>query len=639
MIEKDGLKVITTLDYEKQKKAEEILTEKTKDYPEKWDAHNAALLTIDVQSGDILAMLGSRDFFDNEIDGQVNITTANRQPGSSIKPLVYALAFEKDYQPKTILFDVETTFKTDQKDYQPLNYDLETHGPVSLRQALAGSLNIPAVKLMYLVKVPAVLDYLKKIGYTNIKDASNYGLSLVLGGLEVKMIEHLNAFTVFARRGIQKPTRAILRIEDSSGKIIYENKEEKGNKIISEDIADKLNSCLSDNDARAFVFGANNYLTLANRPVAAKTGTTNNFNDAWTIGYTPHLATAVWVGNNDNQDMKIGAAGGAIAAPIWKEYMTAISADYPADEFPAYQAKEIDKPMLGGNVAQEIKVKIESESGLLATENTPPSKTIEKTCRKLHNILHYVNPLDPLGPWPEEPEKESNYQNWEEGILKWAEEEEIEITDPPTEYETQYLAKNKPKLKITYPAPKQKITSPNINFQIEAQAQKDFYIDRVIYKINDRFIGSTRQDPYNYNYRFGSGIKNGEQELKVLVFDNQENFQEEKIKFTLDIPRENEYQINWEIPNNNAVIKQEDFPLDLQVNIDQPEKINKIDFYFIKQDSANSNWLATETNINSYLVNFSWKDLPAIGEYTIFAIMTDQNNITYQDPGINITIE
>ncbi|MCD4705419.1 penicillin-binding protein, partial [bacterium] len=639
MIEQGGLKVITTLDYKKQEAAEKIITEKTENYPEKWNANNAALLTLDVKTGDILAMLGSRDFFNDEIDGQVNVVLASRQPGSSIKPFIYTLGFEKGYQPETILFDVETTFKTDIGNYNPLNYDLETHGPISLRQALAGSLNIPAVKLMYLVKIPDTLDFLKKFGYSTIKDASNYGLSLVLGGLEVRMIEHLNAFTTLARGGIKKPTQAILKVEDSSGKIIYEADNEKGKRVIEEDAVRKTNKSLSDNSARSFIFGENNYLTLGNKPATAKTGTTNDFNDAWTIGFTPHVATAVWIGNNDNQKMKTGAAGGAIAAPIWNAYMREITKDYPADGFADYQRETIDRPMLSGNISQEIKVKIEKETNLLAGEYTPPSMIIEKTFRKVHNILHYINSYDPLGPSPENPGDDPNYNSWEEAVLKWAIEEEVDTSDPPTEYEQKYLLQNQPELTINYPNKNQNIPSENINFQIETKAKDGFYIDRVVYKIDGRFIGSTRNEPYNYQYKFNSGIKNGEHELNVLVFDDQENYQQKNITFKLNIERTNNHNINWETPSNNDVIKQDDFPLNLQVEIDNISTVNKIDFYYINEDTNQSNWIQIISKPLDSNINIEWTDSPAIGNYTLFSIITDKQNNTHQESGISIIIE
>ena len=641
-VEQAGLKVITTLDYEKQEIAENIIKEKTTNYPETYNAHNAALLSLDVETGDILTMVGSRDFFDEEIDGQVNVTLADRQPGSSIKPFIYTLAFEKGYQPETILFDVETLFKTDSDDYEPVNYDLETRGPVSLKKALAGSLNIPAVKLMYLTGVEDALKLLTNFGYTTIKKAKDYGLSLVLGGLEVKMIDHTNAFATLAREGIKKPTRSILRVEDANGNIIYESEEEKGKRVIEEEIVKKTNNILSDNGARSYIFGENNYLTLGERPVAAKTGTTNDFNDAWTIGFTPHIVTSVWIGNNDNEKMIEGAAGGALAAPIWKAYMQKATEGYPLTGFDTYEVDEtIEKPMLNGKIAQQTKIKIDTMSGLLATEYTPPTTIQEKIFYKVHSILHYLNKDDPGGETPAKPETDPNYETWEEAVLKWVEEDagqEIDISDPPTEYDDIHTLAKKPTLVINYPLKNQEITTPNMNIQANAQA-KQGNIDRVVYYIDNKFAGASRNSPYQYNYNFSPLFPNGKHELKILALDKQENFREIKIGFLVNIEHKTSYKLNWIIPQDNAIIKQDQFPLNIQIGIDQINLINKIDFYYINENTGQSNWIQTISNPLYSSIDVDWTSLPAVGDYVLYTIITDFENNIYQGQGINITIE
>ena len=647
-VEEKGLKVITTLDLEKQEMAEKIIEEKTKAYPEIYKANNASLLSIDVENGNILAMVGSRDFFNDDIDGQVNISLSKRQPGSSIKPLIYALAFEKGYQPETILFDVETKFKTATEDYEPINYDSETRGPVSLRMALAGSLNIPAVKLMYLVGVEDALDYLKKFGYSTIQGPENYGLSLILGGLEVKMIEHLNGFATLARQGIKKPIQSILKVEDSEGNIIYEVEEENGEKIIESEIANKINSILSDNNARSFIFGENNYLTLGDRPVCAKTGTTSDFNDAWTIGFTPQIATAVWVGNNDNQKMIKGAAGGAIAAPIWRDYMLQATKNYPKTGFAEYktdidgdETEKIQKPMLNGEMAQKTEIKIDKMSGLLATEYTPPTTLEKKIYYKIHSILHYINKDSPLGPIPAKPESDPNYLTWEEAVLKWVEEDagqKIDTSDPPTKYDNIHTLSKKPTLLIKYPLVNQEIISQNLNIQVDARA-KVGNLDRIVYKIDDKFVGSSKTEPYNYNYNFSPLFPNGTHELKVMVFDEQENFQEMKLNFIVNIERSTSYNLNWIIPQENSLVKQDEFPLNMQISIDNISLINKIDFYYLNENTGQSRWINTISNPLYSAIDSDWQNTPAIGNYTLFTIITDYENNVHQGPGINITIE
>ncbi|MEK7496771.1 MAG: transglycosylase domain-containing protein, partial [Patescibacteria group bacterium] len=255
LVNEGGLKVITTLDVTAQTQAETAI-KKSYDKNLKYGATNASLVALDVPTSQILAMVGSVDYFDDKNDGQVNVALRSRQPGSSFKPIAYTAAFALGFKPETILFDVETTFKTDTKDYIPHNYDGKERGPISLRQALAGSLNIPAVKLLYLTGIDRVLELAKSLGYTTLDDRSRFGLSLVLGGAEVKLLEHTNAFTTLARDGIYKPTVSILKIEDDKGKTLEEYKESSGIEILNPEIARTTTSVLSDNQARSFIFGS-----------------------------------------------------------------------------------------------------------------------------------------------------------------------------------------------------------------------------------------------------------------------------------------------------------------------------------------------------------------------------------------------
>ncbi|HLD27627.1 MAG TPA: transglycosylase domain-containing protein, partial [Patescibacteria group bacterium] len=312
LIEQGGFKIISSLDYDLQKKAEIIIKEQAEKNLENFDAGNAALVAIDVKTGQILAMVGSKDFFDEEIDGQVNVATSPRQPGSSFKPIVYAAAFNRGFVPESVIYDLETVFPVFDGNYTPHNYDLKEHGPVSLRTALAGSLNVPAVKMIYLAGIDNVLNLADQLDYTTLKDRSRFGLSLVLGGGEVKLLEHANAYATFARDGKKMQYEAVLKLEDNEGKVLEEYKKPYMQTALEPDIARMINDILSDNNARSFIFGASNYLTLGDRPAAAKTGTTNDYHDAWTIGYTPQLAVGVWVGNSNNDEMKRGADGSVV---------------------------------------------------------------------------------------------------------------------------------------------------------------------------------------------------------------------------------------------------------------------------------------------------------------------------------------
>jgi membrane peptidoglycan carboxypeptidase len=301
VFEQGGLKVITTLDIDKQKIAEEAV-HNAKEKNLTYKAANAAFVSVDAKTGEILAMVGSQDFTDEEIDGQVNVTIMPRQPGSSIKPVVYAAAFEKGFTKETVLYDVNTLFPATPKNYEPHDYDKKERGPLTMRQALAGSLNIPAVKTLYLAGVENVKQIMENLGYSTINEKSQCGLSLVLGGCEIKLIDHVGAFTAFANDGERAELAAILKVEDKEGQVLDEFKEKK-HKIWSENTARQINSILSDDASRAFIFGAGSPLVLSGRPAAAKTGTTNDNNDAWTIGYTPSYVTGVWVGNSDGTDI------------------------------------------------------------------------------------------------------------------------------------------------------------------------------------------------------------------------------------------------------------------------------------------------------------------------------------------------
>lgn len=418
-LEQGGLKIITTLDYDKQKIADQIIIEKTANYETKYKANNAALVAIDPKNGQVLAMVGSRDYFDNSISGQVNVATSLKQPGSSMKPIVYASLFEKGYTPDTILYDVVTNFSNDSSTpYIPHDYDLKERGPVSIRKALAGSLNIPAVKALYLTGVDNVVELAQAMGYTSL-NAKNSGLSLVLGGGEVKLLEHTNAFSAFARDGQVSEITTILKVEDKDGKVLEEYQTNSKN-VITSQTARLINSVLSDNDARSYVFGKNNYLILKDRPVAAKTGTTNNYKDAWTIGYTPSLVAGVWVGNTDSQEMKSGADGSVVAAPIWNAFMSAVLTGTPVESFKGPDNTKTGKEIIDGGLSIVGAIAIDNRSGNPASANTPAEFISSKDIYNHHSILYYVDKNNPLGPPPTNPESDSQFNNWEKPISEWA---------------------------------------------------------------------------------------------------------------------------------------------------------------------------------------------------------------------------
>ena len=344
VVDKGGLKVITTLDYDLELKAESIIKTNVLNNAKKYNATNGSLVTVDVKTGQILTMVGSRNYFDTEIPGNFNTATALRQPGSSFKPIVYATAFMKGYNPNTVLFDVSTEFNTkcspnstpltkdtNVKCYSPENYDGKFRGPVTIKNALAQSLNIPAVKALYLAGVKDSIITAQKMGITSLNPNGDYGLSLVLGSGEVSLLQMTNAYATFANGGIYNPTTFILSVTDKNGNVL-ESYNQNSNNTIPKNTADQINDILSDNIARTPLYGANSGLYFGDRPVAAKTGTTNDYRDTWTIGYTPSYAVGVWSGNNDNTSINKQISG-MITVPMWNEFMTYLLKDKPLEYF------------------------------------------------------------------------------------------------------------------------------------------------------------------------------------------------------------------------------------------------------------------------------------------------------------------
>lgn len=534
LVDTGGLRVITTLDWDKQVAAEKAVKDAEKRLKE-GNANNAALVAINPQNGQILSMVGSIDFNNKDISGQFNVATqGKRQPGSSFKPIVYAAAMEKGYTPDTILFDVKTNFAISGKPYEPQNYDLKERGPVTMRQALQGSLNIPAVQTLYLVGQKNGVDFAKRMGYSTLSEGS-FGLSLVLGGGEVKLLEHTNAYGIFANGGKYYQPVSVLKVETPDGEILDQWKEVEGKEILDEKITATMSSVLSDDAARAYVFGANGVLTLPGRPVAAKTGTTNNYRDAWTVGYTPSLVTGVWVGNTDNKEMTKGDGGSKLAAPIWKAFMTAALDKSPVESFPEAPKNDAEKPILRGSVGGSVKLNINKETGRIATSSTPPELTIEKTYMPAHSILYYVNKDDPRGPAPTDPTADPQYQVWENAIQNWIirtkeknPDWSIDFSEPPTELDDPNLVALIPKLEILSPAPNTVFTIKQIPISISAAAPRG--ITKATYLIDNRFVVTVQTPPFGLNYD-ASGLENGKHRVLVTVEDDIGNKKEKSLDF------------------------------------------------------------------------------------------------------------
>jgi len=320
MVSEGGLNVITSLDLEIQEEAERILVEELEKI-RNLNVTNGAILITKPSTGEILAMVGSADYFAAP-SGAFNVTTAMRQPGSSIKPLMYSLALEKGFTAASILDDSPVSFSIPGSSaYQPVNYDGKFHGKVPLRYALANSFNITAVRALNAIGVDAFVTHAKKMGISTWNDSSRFGLSLTLGGGEVHMTDMATAFGVFANGGSRVDVSDVLRIQDTKERLLYELQPTK-KKVISEGTAYIMSDILSDNFARRWAFGTNSALEIPGYKVAVKTGTTDEKKDNWTIGYTPEFLVVVWVGNNDNTPMNPYLTSGITgAAPIWNRVM------------------------------------------------------------------------------------------------------------------------------------------------------------------------------------------------------------------------------------------------------------------------------------------------------------------------------
>lgn len=634
MIEQDGLKIYTTLDLYKQKIAEEVINERAPSNAAKYQANNAALVSIDPKTGQVLAMVGSKDYFNEEIDGQVNVVLQPRQPGSSFKPIVYAASFIKGYTPDTVLYDVVTNFSTDPANpYEPHNYDNKEHGPVTIRQALAGSLNIPAVKAIYLTGIENVLNLATGLGYTTFQDKSRFGLSLVLGGGEVKLLEHTNAFSAFAREGDLQPVSMILKVEDKNGKVIEEFKENK-TKVLDGNIARQMNNILSDNAARAYVFGEKNYLTLSNRPVAAKTGTTNDYHDAWTIGYTPSIVTGVWVGNSDNKAMKRGADGSVVAAPIWHDYMERVLGNTPAENFNAPEIVKTGKPVLDGNIEGTVTVKIDKYTGMLATDSTPAEYIEEKQYRQVHDILYYVNKDDPRGPAPQDPRNDPQFELWESRVQAWAQKQGITSTPLPTDTDNIHLSENKPVLNITYPTDNQTITDPQFAVTIGATAPRG--INRIEYYIDGNLVDTVTAYPFGLKKQM-SFLNNGVHTLTAKACDDVDNCTEQKINFSLALPNNpinKDISIGLNRPSQEVTLRSSDFPFLLKASVSNTNQIVKVAFYLEASSGDEKQLAIVQPQGNSAAA--TWTAPPDPGVYKVYAEAIGWNGQIAQSQSIKV---
>jgi membrane carboxypeptidase/penicillin-binding protein PbpC len=469
---------------------------------------------------------------------------------------------------------------------------------------------------MYLAGIDSVLDLADKLGYTTLKDKDRFGLSLVLGGGEVKLLEHVNAYSAFARDGLVNTIKPILKIEDAGGNVVEEFKNSE-KQVIDSNVARMINDVLSDNNARAYVFGIKNWLTLNNRPVAAKSGTTNDYRDAWTIGYTPSIVTGVWVGNNDNSEMRRGADGGIIAAPIWNNYMKKVLGDTPIENFKKPEIKLSNKAIIDGNNVLEKIIKIDKISGLLASSSTPPEYIEEKKFNDPHCILYYIDKNNPTGPIPNNPSNDPQFILWESAVKKWAGKQNFATTTPPSELDNVHTMENQPLLKILTPNNNELINTPILSATVEIQAKRT--ISRVEYYINNNLILTSSLSPYNLEKKI-QFLPNGFYNLKVKVCDDVENCKTETVEFNFKLENNNPLPLKELLitnPQEGAIISNTGFPLGIATVVDNPDQITKLSFYYL--DEKNNKILITSLeNDNIKKLSTRWEKIPPSGFYKIY---------------------
>ncbi len=535
MVEAGGLKVTTTLDWKLQEKAQKIVADEVAKV-KYLNVSNGAAIVIDPTSGEILAMVGSKDYSATDSSGfKFNVVTQGlRQPGSSIKPITYATAFKKGYTPATLLLDVDTKYPSGdpaKPEYNPKNYDGKFRGPIQLRYALGNSINTIAVKVSALVGIKDVLRTAFDMGVTTLEPTNEnmkrFGLSLTLGGGEVKLIDLTSAFGVLATAGMREEPVAILKVEDAKGKVLYEYKAPGARRVLNADIAYLISDILSDNGARKEVFGDRSYLVIPGRTVAVKTGTTDDKRDNWTIGYTTNRVVGVWVGNNDNTAMNpLLASGVTGAAPIWNQIIREAIKDLPDKPFPKPDnIMEMDIDAYGGGTPVDG-TPTRKERFIKGTEPTAASPVYQniKVSRRDNNKL--ANAVEVArGEYDtksfvvfseSDPVSSDGKNRWQEAIDAWVSSQGDSKFHPPKEV---YQGSDQIGVSIKSPGDHSQVDSNNIEVKadigsVNGISKVEVLVDGSVNKTEG--TGSSFTDTLN-------NISNGQHTISVRATDNNGN--------------------------------------------------------------------------------------------------------------------
>lgn len=508
LLNKGGFTVITSLDWSLQQKAEEIVGTYVKENESKFKASNGSLVATDPRTGQILVMVGSRDYFDTEIEGNFNVATARRQPGSAFKPFVYATGFNKGMTPSTPIYDVPTQFNascTSQNEpisgtancYSPQNYEGGFKGLMSIRTALAESRNVPAVRALHIVGVNDAIELATSMGIQNLGTANQYGLSLALGGGEVSVLDMTSAYGVFANDGVRTNTTPILKIETNDG-IIIEEFSNKSKQVIPAKSARYINDILADPYARASIFGSRYF---GERQVAIKSGTTNNSRDAWVLGYTPSISVGSWMGNNDNTPM-VQQASARIIGPMWKEFMDFVLTKIPDETFEKPDEDTTIKPFLSGVWK--------------GPEN------------EVHSELYWLDRTNLSGNAPGNNSRDPLFRLFEEGVFNWSRDKGQGIINSTTT--------NTSTTSIGFTVVSPQVGTPFLKDSRVIISVVGFndQTTQVEYYVNDKLVGKSIESPYTFSF-IPSSIPNIESEntIKAVATERLGKYQESSTIFTV----------------------------------------------------------------------------------------------------------
>ncbi len=542
VVEGGGLRVYTTLDLDIQEAAQEAVTEEIAKV-ESVHITNGAAVVMDPNNGEILAMVGSKNYNDPNYDGKVNVTLSLRQPGSAIKPVTYLTALKKGYTASTLLMDTPTTFPggIGQPDYKPVNYDGQFHGPLQLRFALGNSINVPAVKMLAQVGLKDMLQTGYELGLSTLEPTTDnlkrFGLSVTLGGGEVRLLELVEAYSAFANGGLKVEPISILKVTDKDDKVLFEQKTTQGRRVITEPQAFLISHILSDNNARLLTFGVNSALNIAGRTVAVKTGTTNDKRDNWTVGWTPQVIAGVWVGNNDNSPMKEVASGISGAAPIWRRVIQAALADKSNISFKVPDGivtAEVDQ-VSGYRAHDGYSSRV--EYFIKGTEPTgdDPIHTKLKLCRgqdKLATVAQIAR-----GDYEEkeyfvfhedDPISSDGVNRWQQGIDEWLTTQSDPRYHPPKEY---CGSINEIEVSLNEPANRTQIDNNDVKVAGKIVANND--IKKIEISINGE-LKETIENSKKFEKVFH--LEDGVYKIKVKAFDNQNNQSEREVEIGVNLP-------------------------------------------------------------------------------------------------------